>query len=69
MLDYSEKRDFFRMTMDCPALYRTLGATKSGSAMVRNLSAGGVLLLTEEPIEAETEVVVLRSMPSVWGCP
>jgi hypothetical protein len=58
MIDYSEKRDFLRMTMDCPARYRLQDGEASGSAMVRNLSAGGILLLTDHPIEAETQVTI-----------
>lgn len=51
MLDYSEKRDFLRMNMECPARFRADGAEQTDYAVVENLSATGVLLKTEKPVE------------------
>jgi PilZ domain len=62
MFDYSEKRDFLRMTVDCPGRYRAPGADQVRPAVVRNLSATGVLLLTEEPVAADAELA-LEIMP------
>jgi hypothetical protein len=58
MLDYSEKRDFPRMTMECPGLYRPEGAPQPAPTLVKNLSGGGVLLLTEQPVAADTQIAL-----------
>ncbi|MCP4992996.1 MAG: PilZ domain-containing protein, partial [Gammaproteobacteria bacterium] len=42
MLDYSEKRSFPRMTVDCAAHYQVDGSDQEGQAIVKDLSAGGV---------------------------
>lgn len=55
MLDYSEKRDFMRIPMDCPARYRPEGAPESAPALIKNLSAKGVSLVTENPLSEEME--------------
>ena len=52
MIDYSEKRDFRRMALECPAHYRLRGTKRAVSATVKNLSGGGALLVTREPLEA-----------------
>lgn len=62
MFDYSEKRDFMRMTMGCPARYRPDGADQTESAVVMNLSADGILLQTEKPVAAEIQLA-LEVMP------
>ncbi len=58
MIDYSEKRDFIRMTMDSPARYRVEGAQDLQHAVVKDLSGGGVSLLTERPVAAESRVAL-----------
>ncbi len=58
MINYPEKRDFMRMTMDCPARYRVEGTAELQSAVVKDLSGGGVSLLTEKPVEAERRVAL-----------
>ncbi len=62
MIDYSEKRDFMRMTMDCPARYRVEGTQELESAVVKDLSGGGVSLFTEKPVAADARVA-LEVMP------
>jgi hypothetical protein len=58
MIDYSEKRDFRRMTLECPVYYRLRGAKQPASGTAKNLSGGGVLLLTQEPLEARSELAL-----------
>jgi len=52
MQDYSEKRDFYRMAVDCAARYRVDGAETVRRATVKDLSAGGVQLRTEHEVDS-----------------
>ncbi len=47
MQDYSEKRDFYRMSVDCAARYRQVDGELNGNAIVKDLSSGGMLLWTD----------------------
>jgi hypothetical protein len=58
MFEYSEKRDFLRMNVDCPGRYRAPGADQVRPAVVRNLSATGVLLVTDEPVDTDAELAL-----------
>jgi hypothetical protein len=62
MLDYSEKRDFQRMNMGCPARYRAQGSQQIECAVVDNLSGSGVALVSESPVAQDT-VMNLEIMP------
>ncbi len=50
MQDFSEKRDFYRMAVNCSAQYRDVTSDIVGKAVVKDLSAGGVQLLTEDEV-------------------
>ena len=58
MFDFAEKRDFIRMPMDCPAQIRVTGATETSSAIVKNLSGNGMLMLCEQAIDPGTRISV-----------
>ncbi len=62
MIDYSEKRDFLRMTMDCPARFRVAGADRLESAMVKDLSGNGISLISATPVAADLQLA-LEVMP------
>ena len=62
MLDYSEKRDYQRMNMGCPARYRPAGAAEALCAVVDNLSSSGVALIAEGAVESGVEMS-LEIMP------
>jgi hypothetical protein len=62
MLDYSEKRDFQRMNMGCPARYRPNGAAQAECAVVDNLSGSGVALITEKAVAPDIQMS-LEIMP------
>ena len=49
MLDYIEKRDYIRMSVDCAARI-SLDGIEPISAIVKDLSANGVLLWIDSPI-------------------
>jgi hypothetical protein len=50
MLDYAEKRDYPRMSVECAARYRLDGDTESHCAIAKDLSGNGLLLHVEEEV-------------------
>ncbi len=52
--DYDEKRDFFRMTADCPLNFKIHGDDTQYGGQCVNLSAGGVLFRSETKIEPDS---------------
>ena len=40
--NYAEKRDFYRMVVDCPIRYRKQGSEESETGLVKDLSASGL---------------------------
>ena len=58
MLDYAEKRDFQRMLIDSPARFRIAGAAESFSAIIKNLSSNGILMLFEREIDPGTRLAI-----------
>ncbi len=52
--DFSEKRDFIRMGVDCPATFEIEGEAGTFSGIARDLSASGLKLLTEKEIAVAT---------------
>ncbi len=52
MQEYSEKRDFYRMAVDCAARYRVDGAGSVQNATVKDLSASGVQLRTGHEVDS-----------------
>jgi len=50
MQDYSEKRDFPRMCIDCAASFRVDGSEKVATAVAKDLSGGGLLLRIENEL-------------------
>lgn len=48
---HDEKRDFYRMAVDCPLTYRVTDTSVEGEALCRNLSAGGVLFESAAALE------------------
>lgn len=54
--DYSEKRNFFRMNLDCTMEYSVNGSGEKKSGVVKNLSADGVSLLITQKLDPGTEI-------------
>jgi hypothetical protein len=50
MQDYSEKRDFPRMCIDCAASFRVDGSEQVATAIAKDLSGGGLLLRIENEL-------------------
>ncbi len=57
-LDYSEKRDFIRMTTNSEMSYQEIGATQSYQGHCINLSAAGILFETDHHVEPGTLVQI-----------
>jgi hypothetical protein len=58
MNDFSEKRSFPRMGIECPAQYLIQGSTEVAEGRVKNLSAAGLLLLTTQEIDPGTKLSI-----------
>ncbi len=58
MQEYSEKRDFPRMVLECPAQFRLEGSDKVDGAIVKNLSGGGVLLWIDQQVEPGNQLSI-----------
>jgi len=56
MNDYAEKRDFYRMCMECPAHFRIQDTTDITEGTVKNLSATGVLIVAPREISPGTRL-------------
>lgn len=56
--DYSEKRNFFRMNLECIAEYTINGSAQQKSGTVSNLSGDGISIVADQAVEPGTEVCV-----------
>ena len=56
--DYDEKRDFFRVTVDCELTYRLATAEDEERGQARNLSGRGMMFIAprELPVDEMLEV-------------
>jgi len=57
---YDEKRDFIRVQVDCPIVFRADGSTEAEAGKVRNLSGRGMMFIARREllVESYLEVVV-----------
>ena len=58
MNDFVEKRDFFRMGINCPAQFRIQGAAELTDGQVMNLSAAGLLIVAPLEISPGTKLTI-----------
>ena len=54
--DYSEKRNFFRMNLECDAEYTINGSGKLKSGKVSDLSGDGISIVADQSVKPGTEV-------------
>lgn len=54
--DYSEKRNFFRMNMECDMSYSINGSGEQKCGNIKNLSGDGISFLIDQAVEEGTEV-------------
>ncbi len=59
MRDYSEKRDFPRIAVNCPAQFKLEGSDKIDGAIVKDLSGGGVLLWVDQQVEPGSQLSIV----------
>ncbi len=57
-VNYSEKRNFFRMNLECKAEYVIDGSENQKIGKVSNLSGDGLSLITDEEVAPGTEIHV-----------
>lgn len=57
-LDYSEKRNFFRMNIDCSMEYTVNGSGAKKCGTVKNLSGDGILFMADQAMKPGTEIHV-----------
>ncbi|MCB1791080.1 MAG: PilZ domain-containing protein [Gammaproteobacteria bacterium] len=57
MLDYSEKRNYPRMEIECPASFQVVDGD-GGGAIVKNLSGGGLLMWLDRQIEPNATLML-----------
>ena len=57
-MNFSEKRDFQRMAMNCTMLFRLAGNSESLQGELVNLSARGILFVVKDAIAPGTEVEI-----------
>lgn len=54
--DYSEKRNFFRMNLECNAEYTINGSGQLKSGKISDLSGDGISIIADQSVEPGTEV-------------
>lgn len=54
MRDYSEKRDYIRMTIDCKVSYKEIGSNEYKTGNSKNLSGRGLLFSADREIKIGT---------------
>lgn len=64
MLDRTEKRNFPRMDIECPASFTIDGSADNAGAIVKNLSGGGVLMWLEQSVAPDTVMSIEVLPPS-----
>ena len=57
-VDYTEKRNFFRMNMECNAEYTVDDSGSQKTGKVKNLSGDGMSIIIDQPIELGAELRV-----------
>ncbi|MGM0593277.1 MAG: PilZ domain-containing protein [Pseudomonadota bacterium] len=56
--DYSEKRDFMRMEVECPMTFRVQGESQLHQGTAKDLSASGLLVLGQVEVPEGTMLEV-----------
>lgn len=56
--DYAEKRNFYRMNLDCSAEYAINGSGSRKTGIVSDLSGDGISIIVDHAVEPGTEVWV-----------
>jgi len=54
--EYSEKRDFIRMNIECPVFYQAMGSSINKRATCVNLSAKGIKFHTDQVLAVGSKI-------------
>ncbi|MCW8888029.1 MAG: PilZ domain-containing protein [Gammaproteobacteria bacterium] len=60
--DFSEKRDFIRMGVDCPTTFEIEGESGSFNGTARDLSASGLQIVTQKEVAIGT-ILNIKVLP------
>jgi len=64
--NYSEKRNFFRMNMECNAEYTVNGSKNQRTGKISDLSGDGISIIIDQSVKPGTEIhVSIRPTNSV----
>lgn len=58
-IDFSEKRNFYRMCVECQLEYTEKGRDETRTGHVKNLSGSGILFQTDHAINVGTEMDII----------
>jgi c-di-GMP-binding flagellar brake protein YcgR len=66
MTNFIEKREYFRITVDCEIDYRFLNEEEYRKARCSTLSGGGISFITGHPLQPaeELEVIIQPQLPA-----
>ncbi len=56
--DYDEKRDYLRVSVDCPIFFRTGDEEQEETGKVKNLSGRGMMFVSERELPLESSLKV-----------
>ena len=56
--EYDEKRDFFRITVDCSLTFKTSDAKTEESGQAKNLSGRGLLFIADRKLSSDSMLEV-----------
>jgi len=58
--EFDEKRDFVRVYVDCPVLYRHPGSREVAEGQAKNLSGRGMMFIAQQelPVDSEVEISI-----------
>ena len=69
MINYAEKRDFLRMTIDCNFSFKTADSSRELQGNVINLSKRGILFTSRENFEAGTPLKIVLTPSHTYTTP
>lgn len=67
MIDFAEKREYFRMNVDCEIDYRAIDSDETRTARCSTLSGAGISFVTnhELTLKMELEITIQSQLPSM----
>lgn len=69
MVDSSDKRDFRRMSVDCPVAFKVIGSEQVMNGKVVDLSATGLRIIADVSLDTGDEIEVNVKPEKTWVPP